>query len=125
MQPNAGCVPQLLYHYGEAFLQEASTYYYVNAANPSKLLMETVGEAGVRVSEAAVAICPGALPLSANAGRRAVDAMCANINSPVAAARLFSDGDHINPLSRLDDTERVLAVVESFLDLLATDLSSR
>ena len=118
-------LPKMLYQYGEAFLRQASTYYYTNAQSPSKLLMEVVAQEGVGIAEGTQPLCEGSLPISSGAGRAAVDAMCANINSAVAAAKLFSEGSTKDPLESLDNTDKVLPMVSSFLDLLSTDLHGR
>ena len=54
-----GMLPSMLLAYGTAYLQQASTFYYVNATNPSKLLMETVNQGGIHIAADAQPICEG------------------------------------------------------------------
>jgi hypothetical protein len=118
---NAVFLPEMVLKYGQALLEQASGYYYTNATEPSQLLMDTVNSAGVSLTDSST----NQTAISASVGRASVNAMCANINSPVQAARLFSERATTSPLANLDNSEKVLTIVTSFLELLDTDLSSR
>eukprot|EP00658_Telonema_sp_P-2_P011851 TRINITY_DN14534_c0_g1_i15.p1 TRINITY_DN14534_c0_g1~~TRINITY_DN14534_c0_g1_i15.p1 ORF type:complete len:2071 (-),score=477.87 TRINITY_DN14534_c0_g1_i15:114-6200(-) len=115
----------LLIRYATAFLQETIAIQYTNAPDPSGLLMTTISTAGLGGSDSITPILPGCLPLNPAVGRVVVDAMCSNINNPITAARLFKGATSKNPLLGLDSADDVVAMTESFLNMLHSDLTTR